>query len=254
MPRHSEKLLGSILANLKADVRVDSAWLAGSRGRGEADEFSDIDIWVAINDDDILDVVADPLKFLNGITPTILHVIAPGIAPAGGAFIGAWVPIDDVFEQVDWYICPTTTATRQSATHAVIGEVPTLDLAPPEQLEKSEVQRKVNDNLVLALIMINNCLKHARRGDFWRSAADAQHSNDCLSKAHYLTQNAVEPLFDMTQRSFLTDNPPNSLEEAIQLAIHFVDAVGEIAAIGGISQHFQEAIKAMRAEIHSNHI
>ncbi len=46
-------LIAHIKGQLLADARVHSAWLSGSFGRGEADAWSDIDVIVVVDEDDL---------------------------------------------------------------------------------------------------------------------------------------------------------------------------------------------------------
>ena len=41
-----EAWLAETIVQLEADERVDAAWLFGSLGRGDADELSDVDLFV----------------------------------------------------------------------------------------------------------------------------------------------------------------------------------------------------------------
>src|SRR5690349_17944319 len=52
-------LIARIRAALEADSRVDGAWLSGSRGRGEGDAFSDVDVTILVEEDDIAACVAE---------------------------------------------------------------------------------------------------------------------------------------------------------------------------------------------------
>lgn len=52
--RPRDDLLARIVGVLDADVRVRSAWLSGSFGRGEADAWSDFDLHVAVEDDELV--------------------------------------------------------------------------------------------------------------------------------------------------------------------------------------------------------
>ena len=51
--RQRDDLLVRIVGVLDADMRVGSAWLSGSFGRGEADAWSDFDLHVAVEDDEL---------------------------------------------------------------------------------------------------------------------------------------------------------------------------------------------------------
>ncbi|HWA61454.1 MAG TPA: hypothetical protein VG939_08765 [Caulobacteraceae bacterium] len=52
-------LIAAIRDALGADARVDGAWLSGSLGRGEGDAFSDVDVVVAVEDEDLGACVAE---------------------------------------------------------------------------------------------------------------------------------------------------------------------------------------------------
>lgn len=47
-----EELLDRITTALDQEPRVRAAWLVGSYGRGTADEFSDLDVWLVADDRD----------------------------------------------------------------------------------------------------------------------------------------------------------------------------------------------------------
>lgn len=49
--RERSTLLDRIVQLLEADHRVAAAWLSGSFGRGEADDWSDLDLHVAIKEE-----------------------------------------------------------------------------------------------------------------------------------------------------------------------------------------------------------
>jgi predicted nucleotidyltransferase len=51
--RQRDDLLARIVGVLDADMRVRSAWLSGSFGRGDADAWSDFDLHVAVEDDEL---------------------------------------------------------------------------------------------------------------------------------------------------------------------------------------------------------
>src|SRR5579871_2366960 len=51
------ELLTAIVGALQRDSRVMAAWLFGSIGRGTADELSDLDLFVIIEDDRLAEVI-----------------------------------------------------------------------------------------------------------------------------------------------------------------------------------------------------
>lgn len=103
-------LLDRIIHQLKSDHRVVAAWLFGSLGHEQADQLSDIDIWVVIEDQYAQSIVVNRCQFTEGVAKPILIVESPQYAPKNGAYL--MVHYDDTTapHQVDWYIQPKTLA------------------------------------------------------------------------------------------------------------------------------------------------
>jgi hypothetical protein len=55
------------------DARVRGVWLSGSFGGGTADEFSDIDLWVVVDPDDLDGVCADGPALCDAIATVVLR-------------------------------------------------------------------------------------------------------------------------------------------------------------------------------------
>jgi len=73
LERHSAErdiLLQRAQAVLAQDSRVSAAWLFGSLGRGDADELSDLDLFIIVADEQHEAIVADRyLDFIEAIIP-----------------------------------------------------------------------------------------------------------------------------------------------------------------------------------------
>lgn len=245
----SDQLLAKIVDSLQVRPEVKAVWLAGSRGRGTNDEYSDIDIWIAIDDDAIEEVVADPLAYVHEIMPTLMHIVAPGIAPPGGAFVGSWIGESDGFDQVDWYIAPASVARRSSDTTIIVGDVPVDPELFPTPLVRDAPQASVYDNLVMALQMINNMVKHARRSNTWRALDHARHADGCVVKAQWLVKQATEPDFSVMKRSIL---PPITMVSSAffrSLAYELIGEVEVTASEAKMSAGLRDAIAALRQEL-----
>ena len=90
-------LLARIVSGLRADHRFPAAWLAGSFGRGEEDEYSDLDIVVVVSNDAAEAMCSSDRQTGAGApgprtevissfgTPAIVHEQHAN-APADGAF------------------------------------------------------------------------------------------------------------------------------------------------------------------------
>jgi predicted nucleotidyltransferase len=75
--RH-EAAIEQLAAAARDDDRVLAAWLQGSRADGSADEFSDIDFYVAVNDDAFPPF--DKLAFIERAAAVLVHMDLPAIS------------------------------------------------------------------------------------------------------------------------------------------------------------------------------
>jgi predicted nucleotidyltransferase len=84
-----KSLIDSITRVLSADTRIESAWLSGSFGRGEADEWSDVDVTVVASDrtfDQTVGTYANDLSaianvvYMNVISGRIVNAVTDGWA------------------------------------------------------------------------------------------------------------------------------------------------------------------------------
>jgi predicted nucleotidyltransferase len=105
-----ERLIQRIRQSLQADDRVVAAWLAGSLGRGEADAWSDVDLWVVVRDDAIEAVREGRQRFVEVLGPPILISEAPQNAPPGGAYLWAMYHGEHGPQHVDWNWLPQADA------------------------------------------------------------------------------------------------------------------------------------------------
>jgi hypothetical protein len=80
------------LAGTVERMQARAVWLAGSLGRGQGDEWSDVDL-----------VVAGGSPRLDGALVTTDN---PGNGPAGGGHIGALYDIGPLTLWADWYLWP----------------------------------------------------------------------------------------------------------------------------------------------------
>jgi hypothetical protein len=136
-------LLSRIIETLSSDPRIAAAWLEGSFGRGEADEVSDLDLHLAIED-----AFSDRLCFHRGQAnagttsermaliaafgqPAIIHENHAN-APAGGSF--TFVLYAGSCLMVDWILTPRATARRPVQSRLLFDKVciPVLPAEVPE--------------------------------------------------------------------------------------------------------------------------
>ncbi|MBR7834717.1 hypothetical protein KDL01_15690 [Actinospica durhamensis] len=89
------------LAQAVACVDARSVWLAGSLGRGQGDEWSDVDL-----------IVVDGAPILEGALVTVRN---PGNGPVGGGYVGALYDLGPLPLWVDWYTWPASRPVPSDA-------------------------------------------------------------------------------------------------------------------------------------------
>lgn len=120
---------------LARDSRVVAAWLAGSLGRGDADAYSDIDLWVVVRDEDMEAVRKGRRQFVEVLGTPILISEAPQNAPPGGAYLltmytGRYGP-----QHIDWNWLPQSTAAIPPDVQLLFDHVG-LPVAPLPRIER----------------------------------------------------------------------------------------------------------------------
>lgn len=166
--RNRDELLERIVGTLQADSRVVAAWLSGSFGRGAEDEWSDLDLHVAIEDHSLpafLDErtslyrsIGDPIlvgreKASNSMTASrFQRVIYPG-------------PIE-----VDWSIGPVNQACRPPETTVIFSRraIP-IEIPPPASTEERRAQAA--DALTFFWAMAPIAIKYVGRGETRRASS-----------------------------------------------------------------------------------
>jgi predicted nucleotidyltransferase len=72
MPSGYADLLVDAIAAAAADPRVDAMWVGGSVARGVADAGSDLDLLVAVRDEDFEAFAADVVQWLHAVADLVL--------------------------------------------------------------------------------------------------------------------------------------------------------------------------------------
>lgn len=162
-----DTLLERIVQTLEADPRVKAAWLSGSFGRGEADEWSDLDLHVAVDDAWYEQFLAEREAVYHHVGHPVL--IQPDMA--SDSQVGARFqlvmyagPIE-----VDWNIGPVGKAQRPLAYQMLVerASVPVVAPAPLTPIEReAQAQRRLTFFWAMAPIAIKLC----GRGDTRRAA------------------------------------------------------------------------------------
>ena len=105
LPDAYQPLLTRAQDVMEADARVRAAWVHGSVARDEADEVSDLDVIIAVDDDAIAEFGAGWRQRLASITPTVM---------ARGTFggLGSWLSITPDCLRFDLWMEPASNVSR----------------------------------------------------------------------------------------------------------------------------------------------
>lgn len=98
-----DALLERARALLEADDRVAAAWLFGSRGRGDADALSDIDLVVVAHDAHLEAFKEERRELVSRLGAPLLIQDLPRNAPPGGAYLLVLYSGETGPLHVDWY-------------------------------------------------------------------------------------------------------------------------------------------------------
>lgn len=71
-PLGRQNFLARLQAKAEADPRIRALWLEGSLGRGNADQFSDVDVHVLLGEADALAFKSEAEGWLNDVRPLVL--------------------------------------------------------------------------------------------------------------------------------------------------------------------------------------
>jgi predicted nucleotidyltransferase len=157
-----DALLARLIERFEQDERVGSAWLSGSFGRGEADEWSDLDLHVAIQDADFDAVIAnkDDL-FAWGGQPLLIQAGFPSESMPGGRF---WLVMYEGCVEVDWNIGPVSVAARPAASHIVFERQPVPVALDRHAASPGELREKLQSTVEFFWAMAPIAVKYAGRG------------------------------------------------------------------------------------------
>jgi hypothetical protein len=127
--RRRDAWLAAAARRLGGDERVAAAWLFGSLARGDADELSDVDLFVAFDDEN-----ADELDrvdvWLGQLGEPCRWREDPYNAPAGGRYLEAVYPADPVPLVVDSYWQPISASVLAADTRVLFDKVGVRRAAP----------------------------------------------------------------------------------------------------------------------------
>ena len=132
-----DTLLERLTLALQNDERVKAAWLTGSFGRGEADEWSDLDIQVIVEDEHFEQIVAQPSQLfeLAGEPLLVFGISGPSDSLPGGRF---WLVMYAGAIEVDWNIGPSSKAERAEAAVVLFDRIGVSVASSPSAISLEE--------------------------------------------------------------------------------------------------------------------
>ncbi len=101
LPPGYASLLDRFIQVVGGDARVRAAWVHGSVARGDADEVSDLDVIIAVADDDVPAFAAGWRDRLDEVTPTVMARPSHGTS-------GSWLAITPACQRFDLWVEPAS--------------------------------------------------------------------------------------------------------------------------------------------------
>ena len=159
---------------LENDPRVVAAWLFGSLGRGTADDLSDVDILVVLDDACADAIMSQRQEHIRAVENPLLLLDAPQNRPPDGAYNMALYKGRYGPHQVDWYWQPQSHARVPTETRLLFDHIslPRLDTPPhfdyqpvPERTQTEAVAQAVNFFWVMLLIAAKYAARKPAEGE-----------------------------------------------------------------------------------------
>jgi hypothetical protein len=162
-----EEWLRRAIEHLEADSAISAAGFVGSLGRGDADDWSDVDLLIVVPDDQVAHY-ADAAQ-LPGSEQVMWSVDARHNAPRGAGAVGVRYVIDGLPLHVDWHVCPRSQAAWVADAKVIFDRhgLPRLNDTFYEHQEKREVQpptpKAANAHRLLQVSLIPVAAKYVVR-------------------------------------------------------------------------------------------
>jgi len=162
-----EAWLRPVLEQLQADPDITAAGFVGSIGRGDADDWSDVDLVIVVPDDQV-GRYADAAR-LPGPERVVLSFDARHNAPRGAGSVGVHYVIDGLPFNADWYVYPDSQGAWVADAKVVFDRHGLRQLSDTfdEHLAKREVQtpapRPANAHRLLQMALIPVAAKRIAR-------------------------------------------------------------------------------------------
>ncbi len=170
-----DDMLRRAARSLEADPRFAAAWLVGSIGRGDHDSFSDIDLVIAVYDQNsaelcdrhpLTSVGSSPARlalFRKVGEPANIHENHHN-APPTGSFSAVLYREPAVI--IDWTLVPLSSAQRAAESRLLFDKagVPVQEPEPVEPLNADERAEKISERTAFFWMMAAVTAKYIVRG------------------------------------------------------------------------------------------
>jgi predicted nucleotidyltransferase len=191
-----DDLIERLTSGLAADERVAAAWLAGSLGRGDGDDWSDIDLWLAVEAGAADELCAPVVGSSPRLSPARRELVAQfgelvvegengfNAGPGGVAFN---VIYRDPTLVLDGYLVPAEGASRQARTKLLFDRrgVPLAQepvAAPADQAHEAAVE------VAMFWYFVAPVVKAIRRGDALQVQVLLQRMRQATWRAERMTR------------------------------------------------------------------
>lgn len=230
---------------LREDSRIVAVWLAGSLGREAGDAYSDVDLWVVVDDNHMEEIGEGRRGYVEMLGKPVLLSEAPQNAPPGGAYLWALYPGKHGPQHVDWNWQPRSGASVPPDVRLLFDKVG-LPLAEPHTTKPptgEELAAALTQDCAFFWAMCTVVAKYIARRQLYETLNLLNIAGDALNKTQWLLGTGTR----MSYRDNAWDPASPPFEPAEQLALlrrvaHEMEALhSEIEAAGGSVPH--EAIQ-----------
>ena len=244
-----DTLQGRIVARLRADPRVLGAWLSGSFGRSEEDEWSDFDLQVAVDDASFEAFLAERPQLYAAVGDPIL--VQPEM-PSDNLSLG-----DAVYQLVyfrglllvDWNIGPASKAAKPGS-YRLLFEERAFPVAQPERLSQVEWLEQLQWWTTFFWAMAPIAIKYCARG----ATRQAANQTDLLARAlialHRLIRDPQGPRPWLTWMNRPTEDEIDALLPMTGVAIDPARALQVIEAQWAAARELNAQLTSLGIEVH----
>jgi hypothetical protein len=222
-----DSLLARIIAALEADQRVAAAWLTGSLGKGNADEWSDIDLWIGVDDVALSDVLATQTQIVSAVGTPILIEEAPQNAPAGGGYMAVLYAGSVAPLTVDWYWVGASSARLPSDSRVLFMRANVLaeTIAPP--LTPTEHEQVALAKSAFIWMMIGITAKKIARRQSWAALRLIEMTRLAVEEVRWHLDKRIDPP-DHRESTHWSDMPPVTPADQLANLRQMADQMDEL--------------------------